>query len=620
MTSIKKSFLFALALASSPLYASTSIPWPEKSTFQFAHDIELQELLRGFASLQKINAVIDPDIKGTVNGTFSDIPPEEMLDRISRAYSLSWFYDGNILYITPSQKTESKVIEINSLAAVKLLDTISNLGIIAPSSSIRVLGSGGIAFVSGPPKYVEIVEDLAKRMSSNLQVTFTTAPKIKIFELKYAWAYDTSFKTQESSIKIPGVATVLRGLMDPSLSQDAVISGQTSTSNYPIAPNVTTYIDRIGPERYNNDLVTDNKAAKDRTEEDKKDKDKNKPKTDQQPTKVAGLGATLIQPDIRLNAIIVRDVEEKMHQYEQIIKALDVPVKIIEIAVTIMDVNTNYSSNIGNQFLQGTSIKDSSKNFSVTSGGDNSSQLTKGFNFTGNAVVDGYKIVSQIQALASDGHANVVARPSVLTLNNLEAEISKAQTFYAALTGNNNSNLANVTVATKLKVTPCVINSDDSLEANQIKLMVSIDDGSINTGTIVGGTYPTTSNDSIYTQAVINEGQSLLIGGYYKQTESETETGIPLLRHIPILGYLFKSKNKTKSTLERMYLITPRIIDLAYETGPNIASKIAKLEEPTYGIAHEAAAKNFRIRQKIKRKHAYQGSVDCATYQDPCFN
>lgn len=533
-----------------------SIPWRQKSSFHFAKDIELSELVRAYTALQGINVYIHPEVQGKVNGKFEDLSPEEFLGRLSRAYSLTWFYDGNQLYIYPAQKVESTFLNINELAANRLLETISNLGLVAPHSNIRLSEVGSIAFVSGPPKYVEIITGLAERLSENLYVNYSAQPKIQIFPLKYAWAYDTSFNTQESTVTIPGVATVLRGLMETgtNITPGVVVTGQQKSTKRPLTSKIKTYKRKF-------DLEGEQKKdIKAQLEKDRKE---------QEEGMVQSSSATLIQPDVRLNAIIVRDVEEKMPQYEAIIKTLDVPVQIVEISVAIADVNTTYSRELGNKFF---GIASDRKNLFYTPSGQSlvrsASSGVSGdlVNLSLGALVNGYDIITDIKILESDNKAHLLAQPSILTLNNIEAEINQTDTFYVSLIGQDSSDLAEVTAATSLKVTPRVFNDNG---VNKIKLLISIEDGSIDATSSVGG-LPRTKKSSVHTQAVIREGQSLLIGGFYRKKRETIHSGLPFLKNIPLFGLLVSSKTKTVEDLERMFVITPRLIDLNHENSPDI--------------------------------------------------
>lgn len=576
---IKNLFLILISLTLSPLSHGYDLPWRQKTSFQFAKEISLSELIRGYFALQNVTVVIDPDVQGSVNGKFEDLSPEEFLNRLSRSNGLIWFYDGNVLYVYPAQKVESRFLQISPHASKKLLETVSGLGMVAPTSSIRLVGNSGIAFVSGPPGYVSMVSDIAKQLSSILEVDYNEALKVRIFPLKHAWAYDTSFTTQETRVTLPGLATVLRGLMETGTmaTPQMIISGQINQDRIQVADKIKTFNQENGLLPFHKQEILPY----------------NSPDPSILPPAIPTVShsATLIQPDIRLNAIIVRDVEARMSQYQDIIDALDVPVYLIEISVAIVDINTNFSTAIGNQFFSALNNKGNGIAFNTT-GLVGTTPPATGFNFKLGAVWDGYQILSQIEALAQEGYANVLARPTVLTLNNLEARIATTSTFYVQLIGTDASDLANVTVGTILKVTPRVIIEKDGYR--RIKLLIDLNDGNVdNSATAQVDGLPTTTDASINTQAVIYEGQSLFIGGYYRQEKKMTESGIPVLKDLPLLGYIFKVKTHTNTTLERMYLITPRIVNIDYERAPQITDQICDFSPPPMGIAHEMAKDAF---------------------------
>ena len=73
---------------------------------------------------------------------------------------------------------------------------------------------------------------------------------------------------------------------------------------------------------------------------------------------------------------------------------------------------------------------------------------------------------------------------------------------------------------------------------------------------------PPIKQTKINTQAIVGAGQSLLIGGYYYEQKGTTDSGIPVLMNIPMLGHLFKTTDKTTKRMERLILITPKVVDL----------------------------------------------------------
>ena len=105
------------------------------------------------------------------------------------------------------------------------------------------------------------------------------------------------------------------------------------------------------------------------------------------------------------------------------------------------------------------------------------------------------------------------------------------------------------------------LNTDPDAEKN-IRLNIQIDDGAFNTSLTVDG-IPNVNNHSIVTQAVVRNGESLLIGGYQYDRNETTVSKVPMLGDVPYLGALFRNKKATHERLERLILITPHIRRLA---------------------------------------------------------
>jgi type III secretion protein C len=76
------------------------------------------------------------------------------------------------------------------------------------------------------------------------------------------------------------------------------------------------------------------------------------------------------------------------------------------------------------------------------------------------------------------------------------------------------------------------------------------------------GAIPSTKQTKINTQAIVDAGQSLLIGGYYFEEKRSGEDGVPVLMHLPLVGQLFKTTTDNAKQMERLVLITPRILRL----------------------------------------------------------
>jgi len=273
-----------------------------------------------------------------------------------------------------------------------------------------------------------------------------------------------------------------------------------------------------------------------------------------------------IQADARLNAVIIRDIDEKMPYYEEIISILDVPVGLVQIQATIIDVDTDYLHELGVNWR----FRAGDRGDVKTRGGFGADEdlspistalaLGQGLNLATIIGDSAEYFLARIHALETDGKAWILSRPSVLTLDNMEAVLERAETVYVRVPGTYQVDLFDVSVGIVLKVTPHVIEEE---EGPKIKLAVKIEDGSFTDVSV--DQIPTTKKTAINTQAMVREKESLLIGGYYQERETEAVSRVPCLGTIPGLGLLFREKKASKVKTERMFLITPTIVtDKAY--------------------------------------------------------
>lgn len=168
-----------------------------------------------------------------------------------------------------------------------------------------------------------------------------------------------------------------------------------------------------------------------------------------------------------------------------------------------------------------------------------------------------------LHALQTDGNVNVLSTPNILTMDNQKAEIMVGQNVpfltgqtQNAITGSQTlfNSIDRKDVGIKLSLTP-QITSDDNvrLEINQ-----EISDVIASTSANAAG--PTTSKRSASTTVVVKDRQTMVIGGLIRDNVTSSESKVPFLGDIPILGWLFKSKTTTIDKTNLMIFITPYII------------------------------------------------------------
>lgn len=188
---------------------------------------------------------------------------------------------------------------------------------------------------------------------------------------------------------------------------------------------------------------------------------------------------------------------------------------------------------------------------------------TSGTSITGTAMTLGYVIENlgmhvlavQLSALETEGKLNILSSPSITTLDNQEAFIESGREipYQSAATAGGTAvpETEFKKAVLSLKVTPHVI--DDKTIKIEIETNKDEPDTSY-------ATEPPIITKKAKTTVVLFDGQTTVIGGLSKKTTSESESGVPWLRNIPILGYLFKGEYKSNDMEEILIFITPHIL------------------------------------------------------------
>ncbi|MCY4565507.1 MAG: hypothetical protein OXE40_13660, partial [Gammaproteobacteria bacterium] len=270
-------------------------------------------------------------------------------------------------------------------------------------------------------------------------------------------------------------------------------------------------------------------------------------------TRGAGQEAFVIG-DPRLNAVIVRDTAQRMPTYERLIKALDSPVDQIEIAISVLDIDASAAEELRFEL--------ESDSFQVNAGADDGGSSI----YYSENLWDVEGIALRIRALRNSGKSRILTRPSVTTLDNHEASFRNNRTFYVRLGGNDAEavDLAPVSYGWVVRIRPHVIYESDH---NRVQLAIHIEDGNRGGSNLAVTGVPEGAQNVIQTQAVVEEGSTLLIGGDTGREQTRVDQRIPLLGRIPIMGRLFSTKVDRDQSVARYFLITPTILPamISYE-------------------------------------------------------
>lgn len=520
-----------------------------------ANEKPVGDFLRELAASQGVTAVIDGKVSGTISGRFAITGSQPgavqmVLSNICASNGLTWYYDGAFLFVDPAADTRSEVFAISGKNAQRIADTLTRLRIADARYPLQVSESDGNVYASGPKRYVELVRQTVRLIDQ--RAARSDSAEVQVFPLKYAWAADFKINRAGKQVSIPGVATVLRNLY-----------GRTGAARA-AAPSAVT-----GSVRRTKLGVSDGAGIAKLSSEGSAAEDD----VDGGGAEFSGGELPQFQPDTRLNAVLVRDTPERMARYEKLIQTMDVRPRLIEIEVTIMDISTNTLDSLGVDWrlharhgdLQigrgnlppltfGNANSEAGQVVSVNGQGNASTPLGALFTASIGNDLRNY-LLTRVSALAQKGNANFIARPKVLTLDNNEAVLENLSEFYVRVDGFQDSSLYSVTAGTAVRVTPLIV---DDKEGRGVLMSIDIEDGDLSSNTV--DRIPVVRRRTVNTQALVDEGASLLIAGYTSEEKANATSGVPLLSSIPVLGKLFQYSEKKQNNMERFYLLTPRLV------------------------------------------------------------
>lgn len=270
-----------------------------------------------------------------------------------------------------------------------------------------------------------------------------------------------------------------------------------------------------------------------------------------------------LTPDSRNKLLIISDVPARIERARELITILDTPERQVMIEARIVQVNSNYSRNLGVNW--GMTTRSSGVNpgtQTITGGGGGflvnpvtAALGTAGFGSQmtiGRVGIDNLILDLQLSALETDGKGKIISTPRVTTLNGESATISQGTSIPYQTSGADGPRTEFVNAELKLEVTP-VINPDDSII---LEILATNDSPSLT----AGATAPSIDTKKAETKVLIRDGETTVIGGIFVENIQDLNEGVPVLMHIPGLGHLFKSKQSQTVKDELLIFITPRIM------------------------------------------------------------
>jgi len=470
-----------------------------------------------------------------ISGEFELGSAQKTFERITAQMGLIWYSDGQSIYVYDGSEVKSSMASLQTLTVSRLQGFLKHSGLHDARYPMRHDGLRTF-HISGPPIYVDLVMQAAQLMDNQRSDLLLGKQQIGVIQVQNTFVGDRKYELRDDKVIIPGLATVIELLLrgeksevEPLVAQNA---GQTSPGLMPAFP-----LEGLATASSSDDPAAPRILAREMA---------------------AGNIRVVAYPDT--NSLLVKGLPEQVRFIENLVTALDTPKRHVELSLWIIDLHKDELNQLGIEWQGAVKV---------------GSQFSASLNAGSATTLDGVSFVAQIMALERTSRANVVARPVILTQENVPAIFDNNRTFYAPLVGERTVDLQHVTYGTLINVLPRFAKADE------IEMSLNIEDGNEVESAGDGerpSALPTVGRTRISTVARVPHGKSLLVGGFTRDDHSEQIGRIPVLGSIPWVGRLFSYRQNRSANTVRVFLIQPK--EITSELPPDSIDPATRLMTP----------------------------------------
>lgn len=299
-----------------------------------------------------------------------------------------------------------------------------------------------------------------------------------------------------------------------------------------------------------------------------------------------------ISIDERTNTLIVQDTVDKIDEMRKLVARLDIPVRQVLIESRIVIANNDFNKELGSRFGVTAVRNNNDKGIISTTGSatgngtmvdsaisniqtngtpfpvatpDLGDRLNVDLPVTGAAGSIGlavlgsdYLLDMELSALQAEGRGEIISSPRVITANQKEASIQQGVEIpYLADTSSGATSVSFKSAVLSLKVTP-QITPDDRVILDLVVHKDNVGELFITTG--LGGAIPTIDTRQVVTQVLVDNGETVVLGGVYEQEKRTDITKVPFFGDLPVVGWLFRTDRRTDDKEELLIFVTPKIL------------------------------------------------------------
>jgi len=257
-----------------------------------------------------------------------------------------------------------------------------------------------------------------------------------------------------------------------------------------------------------------------------------------------------VETDVRSNTIIIKDVDQIVQRVQKLILALDTQPPRVSISAKIVEMQSDFKRNIGfsnlsfNQNFAGINMAVASP---LTAGGSTVTTISAP-NFA--------NLNTQFNLGESDAKVKVLANPSLSVVANQEASVNQSFSFFIPVTTFSSTGVPSltyqqITTNLNLDVTPIVAGDGSIIMTVAVKYDIPNNVGA----------QSTIDSRSVNTQVLVENGDTAVIGGVFSNTVTNNRYGVPILSHIPILGFFFSSTDFEDKRNEIYIFLTAKVLN-----------------------------------------------------------
>jgi type III secretion system YscC/HrcC family outer membrane pore protein len=563
--------LAALLLAglTRPALAQGDIPWNRSLTItRTSSDDDIKNVFRSMLQANGLSVVFGPTVKRNVSFHLEQVPIQRAFEQLIAQNNLTYSYNPatKTVFINNAgggpggggaESRPAVFVTLRGTSFAEITQAVNNLG----------LGMGGLRYdtasrtlaISGDAERIKQIQALVENLEAARRrggpADQTLGPsEVKVIPLRFTDVGPSTRQFQGKTVTVPGIADTLRSVLGLDDRAPQMVGGD------PGAPVMAP----------------------------------------------SPLGQPRISIDQRTNSVVVQGSPSAIAAVEKIITQLDRPLQMVQIEVLIVTANVGVARQLGIDW-RGSRVDTGGRNSVAfdtgttpgavvggtggtgTGTGNTGGQVGVGTNgqlfntngldalsllpagaagaTTASFVIRGGQAVieAQLQALASQDRARILSAPKLVTLDNITARITRSQNIFVQVDTRSPSGggfggvgLQEIQTGLTLEITPSVVPAQSDHDQSLVRLNLRAENSAPGTGSF--GQIDVNSQE-VQTNVLVPDSDTFVIGGLFDDSSINSQSGVPYLKDIPLLGALFRTTKAQKSLGETIFFITPKIVD-----------------------------------------------------------